>query len=369
MKPNYRMRQFLSLLITLISTQVSLAQNIDRIIEKQGKSLLKNKEFRAISIGIYKDGQIYTNHFGTLDGSLKPTDKTIYEIASVSKTFTGYLVAKAVTEGRINLEDNIDDLIAEDFSNLSFEDNPIKVKHLLTHTAGLPHFMSPGMAEAFEKADAEVPTTFQSLEKEMTKEGFLELLKSFKPQTVPGTTYKYSNAGAELLAYILSSVYNKPFDVLLKEQVFNGLDMNDSGVRLTAEQKERLAKGYWSKNETPSPPQTIPLWGGGNGINASLSDLMKWIEFNLTGENKALKESQQIIYEKKTRWMAYLWNGWKDKNGTSYNHHGGTTGTQNWVFIFPKYNLGISIMVNHSGRKTPAKLGKAARDIVKQLNY
>jgi len=363
------MRTLLSLLIIVVSIQASLAQDIERIIEKQGKSLLKNKEFRALSIGIYKDGQTYMSHFGTLDDSVKPTDKTIYEIASVSKTFTGYLVAKAVTEGKINLEDNIDDLITGDFSNLSFEDKPIKVKHLLTHTAGLPHFMSPDMAEAFEKPDNEVPITFQSLEQEMTKERFLELLKAFKPQSAPGANYKYSNAGAELLAYMLTTVYNKPFDTLLKEHIFDGLGMSDSGVRLTAAQKERLAKGYWSKNETPSPSQIIPLWGGGNGVNATLTDLMKWIEFNLNSDDKALKESKQIIYEKKTRWMAYLWNGWKDKNGTSYNHHGGTTGTQNWVFIFPKYNLGISIIVNHSGRKTPAKLGKVAKDIVKQLAY
>lgn len=363
------MRTLLSLLVIVVSIQVSLAQDIERIIEKQGKSLLKNKEFRALSIGIYKDGQTYMSHFGTLDGHVKPTDETIYEIASVSKTFTGYLIAKAVAEGKINLEDKINDLLKEDFSNLAFEGEPIRVKHLLTHTAGLPHFMAPGMAEAFERPDNEVPTTFRELEQNMTQERFIELLKDFKLQSAPGTVYKYSNAGAELLAYILSTVYNKPFDTLLKEQVFNGLDMNSSGIRLTSAQQERIAKGYWSKNETASPSQIIPLWGGGNGVNTTLPDLMKWIEFNLNSDDNALKESQRIIYEKKTRWMAYLWNGWKDKNGTSYNHHGGTTGTQNWLFIFPKYNLGISIIVNHSGRKTPAKLGKAAREIVKQLDY
>ncbi|WP_170827399.1 serine hydrolase domain-containing protein [Roseivirga sp. 4D4] len=357
----------LTTLLCLSLTFSAHAQEIERLIEKQGRSLRKNKEFRALSIGIYKDGQTYTDHFGTLDGSSKPTNETIYEIASVSKTFTGYLVAKAVIEGKINLEDNIDDLIDGDFSNLSFEGKPIKVKHLLAHTAGLPHFMAPGMAEAFEKPDAEVPIAFQALEQEMSKERFLELLKAFKPQTAPGTNYKYSNAGAELLAYILTSVYDKPFDAILKDQIFSPLNMNDSGIRLTAEQKGRLAQGYWSKNKTPSPSQIIPLWGGGNGVNSTLPDLMKWVEFNLNSQEEALKESQRIIYEKKTRWMAYLWNGWKDKNGTSYNHHGGTTGTQNWIFLFPKYNLGFSIIVNQSDEKTPRQLSSAISKMLKEI--
>ena len=68
-----------------------------------------------------------------------PTDSTIYEIASVSKSFTGILVAQAVLQ-RLNINDDIRKYLSEDFSNLEYEGKPVRIKHLLTHTAGLPDF-------------------------------------------------------------------------------------------------------------------------------------------------------------------------------------------------------------------------------------
>ncbi|MBO3697519.1 serine hydrolase [Roseivirga sp. E12] len=362
------MKQLLTLLC-LVASHVLMSQDIDKIIQKQGKSLLKHKEFKAISIGVYKDGQTFINHFGTLQGSGKPTDETIYEIASVSKTFTGYLVAKAITEGKLKLEDHLSDLLGEEYSNLSFEGQPITVEHVITHTAGLPHFMLPGMAETFETLEPDVPSEYRVLETEATKERFFDALIAFEPSQAPGTNYKYSNAGAELMGYLLSKAYGLAFDQLLSRELTAKLGLNDTGIRLSTDQESRLAVGYWMKNIEPSPPQLNPLWASGSGIKATLPDLMKWIDFNLNSEELALKESHRILYEKKTRWVSYFWNAWKDKNGTSFNHHGGTSGTQNYIFLFPKYNLGISIITNHSGPKTPRKLMKSVQAIVKQLDY
>lgn len=362
------MKQLLTFIFLVVS-QSLMSQDIDKLIEKQGKSLLKNKELRSVSIGIYKDGSTYTKHFGLLDGTNSPTDATIYEIASVSKTFTGYLVAKAIIEGKIRLEDNLQDLLGDGLSNLSFEDEPIKVKHVITHTAGLPHFMLPDMAETFETLQPNVPSEFKALEAEATKERFFDMLQAFSPSQAPGSQYKYSNAGAELMGYLLSQAYGMEFDQLLSKALTEKLDLEDTRISISKEQESRLALGYWMKNSEPSPPQLNPLWATGSGLKSTLPDLMKWIEFNLNSEDLALKESHKILYEKKTRWVSYFWNAWKDKNGTSFNHHGGTSGTQNWVFLFPKYNLGISIITNHSGPKTPQKLSKAVRAIVKELDY
>jgi D-alanyl-D-alanine-carboxypeptidase/D-alanyl-D-alanine-endopeptidase len=65
--------------------------------------------------------------------------------------------------------------------------------------------------------------------------------------------------------------------------------------------------------------------------------------------------------------IAYYWRVWKDKYGTSYNHHDGTSGTQNWLFIYPKYNLGISVISNQSGPKTPKLLSKIVNKTLKEL--
>ena len=102
-------------LFLIVSVETSFSQennsnnNISRIIQKNGHKLSKNKQLNSVSIGIYKDGQVYTKHFGEIEKGKgnSPNDKTIYEVGSVSKTITGYLVAKAVLEQKIKLEDDI----------------------------------------------------------------------------------------------------------------------------------------------------------------------------------------------------------------------------------------------------------------------
>jgi len=241
---------------TLLLTSISIlpfalsGQDIDKEIQKQGNKLLKNKGFNSVSIGVYKGGKQYIHHFGSLTkgGNDIPTDETIYEIASVTKTFTGYLTAKAVLEGKISLNDEVQTYLEGDFSNLAFEGKPITIKDVISHTAGLPHFMDNRMAETFATMKADVPTNYLSLEQAMTKELFFEYLAAYEITIAPGTKYSYSNAGAELMGHILTSVYEKTYDELLQEALLTKLGMNDTAIRLNEEQKQRLTQGYWLNN-------------------------------------------------------------------------------------------------------------------------
>lgn len=365
------MNRFLTLVVVILTLLTSsiLAQDIEKIIDKSAKELLKNKEFNSLSIGIYKDGKQYIRHYGELTKGANnpPTDQTIYEIASVTKTFTGYLVAKAVLEKKLHLDDDIAQYLEGSYSNLTFQGQAITIRHLLTHTAGLPHFMSPEMTEVFKKLKPDAPDNFRSLEVNMTKDLFFELLNTFELKEVPGTKYSYSNAGAELVGYILTSIYSQSIDELLQESFIDRLKMSNTAIRITAAQEKQLAQGYWLQNATLSPNWLNPLWATGAGIKSTMPDLLKYIQFNLNDENAIMEESHKIIYQKKTRWMSYFWNGWMDKHGTSYNHHGGTTGTQNWLMLFPKYDLGISIVTNHSDAKAPIKMRKTISKMLKAV--
>jgi len=371
-KPNtmtITLRLFLAFIFILVIPYVALSQDIDHLIFKTGNALLKNKEIRAVSIGVYKDGEKYTGHFGSIaqGESTPPNDETIYEIASVTETFTGYLAAKAVKEGRIKLNDDIRTYLEGDFNNLEFEGKVITIKHLLTHTAGMPHFMDQRLTEAYDKLATDAPFKVAEFDADFSKEEFFKALARLELKAVPGTEYSYSNAGAELVGYILTVVNQKSIDELFQEAILEDANMTNTAIRLNEEQKTRLIKGYWLNNSIPSPNQFNPLWASGHGLKSTLADLMNYIEFNLKEDNPILDESHELLYEKGTRWMGYFWNIWKDKHGTSFNHHGGASGMQNWLYLFPKYNLGISLIVNHSGDKTPRKLSKAANSILKEL--
>ncbi len=377
-KTNNKMRKkllFIGLILFVYSKkgfsqdQVS-SEFISKVIQKNGRKFLKNKTIHSVSIGVYKDNQSYTGHFGEIEkgrGNL-PTDETLYEIGSVSKTLTGYLVSKAVLEGKIKLEDDVRLYLEGEYSNLEFNGKPIKIKHLLTHTSGLPMFLPLAMDEVFENLNKRVPNLYLELEKSYNKELFLKDLREISITEEPGTVYSYSNAGAELIGYILEVLYQKSMEELLKESFTSQHKMTSTGIRLDSIEKSKLVRGYWMNNETQSPSQFNSLWGTAGGIKMTMMDMMNYAKLQLDNANPIVTESHRVLYEgANSLKVSYFWRVWQDKYGTSYNHHGGTTGTQNWLFIFPKYDLGISIVTNQSGPKIPKLLSKTAGKLLKEI--
>jgi len=364
------------LVLTLLCSLPAMAQKnssgapIQKSIEKQARAFLKNKEINAVSIGVYKDGDIYTSHFGELDREKgnTPNDETIYEIASVSKTMTGYLVANAILEKKIALDDDIRIYLGKGFSNLAYDNEPITIQHLLTHTSGLPLFLPSQMNGVFEKKDPSVPFEYHELEGKFGKDDFLSALRGIQLETAPGNNYFYSNAGAEILGFILEKVYASDLDTLLQNKILETMGMPDTTLRISEEQENRLAQGYWMRNKEKSPNQINSFWGAGSGVKSTMQDMMQYIEFQLDDTNDAMALSHQALFSRgKTAKVGFFWNLWEDKYGRSYNHHGGTSGMQNWLFIFPKHKLGISIMTNQSGFKTPVKLRKVVDKILKDI--
>ncbi|WP_051605532.1 serine hydrolase [Sediminibacter sp. Hel_I_10] len=373
------MKYFLGIAIIVISAFSSSKcwaqeehseENILKAIQKNGRNFLKNKNRTSVSIGIYKDGQMYTQHFGEIEKgkSNPPTDETIYEIGSVTKTMTGYLVARAVLEEKLKLDDDINTFLPGDYSNLNYMGKPITIKHLLTHTSGLPMFLPMKMNGVFEKLNENVPNAYLELEQSYDKQKFLRDLKTVSITEAPGVNYSYSNAGAELIGFILETVYQKTIDQLFKESFLTDYRMVDTAIELNKAQNAKLVRGYWMDNTSFSPNQLNRLWATGSGAKMTIIDMMHYIDLQLNSKNPIISESHKVLFEQgKTLKLGYFWRIWNDKFGTSYNHHGGTIGTQNWLFIFPKYNLGISIITNHSGPKTPNELSKTAKKLLKDI--
>ena len=183
-------------------------KNVENAITKNALQLLEDKRFHSVSTAVLKDGESTIKHFGelTIGKGNKPNDSTLYELASVTKTFTGYIAAKAVIDQKINLDDDIRIYLSESYPNLEFKGEPITIKHLITHTSGFPNM--PIKSE--------------------NKEAFFEGLKLINIETKPGEVYSYSNTAPELTAYILEKVYQKPFEELVTEFVLKPNKMNQT---------------------------------------------------------------------------------------------------------------------------------------------
>ncbi len=323
-------------------------QHVENAITKNALQLLEDKRFHSVSIAVLKNGETTIKHFGelTIGKENRPNDSTLYEIASVTKTFTGYVAAKAVLDKKIDLNDDIRNYLDEPYPNLAFKGEPIKIKHLITHTSGFPNF--PPKSE--------------------NKQAFLEGLKLIKIEAKPGEIYAYSNTAPELMAYILEKVYQKPFEELVTEFVLKPNQMNHTKFTLNENDKARLVKGYNDKNEL-MPNFNRTLWGGISGLHATTPDLVKYMKLQLDQSNPIVNESHQKLHQEGTDfWEGYHWYIIENDHQLIYRHHGGIYGMQNWFVIYPKQNIGIAILTNTSFNETGEILEKVVDRLYKDIN-
>ncbi|MDP2686305.1 MAG: serine hydrolase domain-containing protein [Aequorivita sp.] len=342
---------------------------IELSMDKNAESLLSDPTINAISMGVYKDGEIYINHYGELDKGQgnTPTDETIYEIASVSKTFAGTLVAQAELDGKLNLEDDIRKYLKEDFSNLEYEGNPIRIKHLITHTSRLPKFLPITINKLFENPNDSLAFKIYQIEKDYNRDKFIIDLQSITIDTIPGTKFDYSNADTELAAYILENIYKKPYYQLIREEICNKIGMTSTGTVIPDDLKINLTNGY-TVNDVLAPNMAHQLWGAGGGIMSTIPDMIKYIKFQLDNNNETAVKSHQVVYENGEEKIGYYWPISNDENnGTYFSHHGGAFGTQNLLFVIPKKNIGVIIFTNQSLPETAGKLYKVMDGILKDL--
>ncbi|MGL1959470.1 MAG: beta-lactamase family protein [Colwellia sp.] len=322
------------LLIILILTSImgcdhsqidTQEMTLEASIDHYAHELLKDSRFHSVSIGVYKGGKSFTKHYGELETGKgnKPTDKSFYELGSVTKIFTGMLAAKAVLDGKISLDDDVRKYLNREYPNLEFNGKPVRIKHLLTHTSNFPNFPIKGD----------------------NKTVFFDGLAEIKMNSEPGSKYFYSNTAPELTAFILETVYEKPYDDILQEFILNAQQMNDTAF---VKDTLQLVKGYNGDGEL-MPNFERKLWGGTVGLNSTTSDLLKFIKLQLDDTNDVITESHKELYQiNKNLSVGYHWYISKEDNVLSYSHHGGIYGMQNWLVIYPKHDIGISVISNAS---------------------
>lgn len=313
------------------------------------KTLLSESSATVASIVVYSNGKVIVDHYS--ENGNRPDNNTLYEIGSVTKTFTGLLMAKAVTEGKISLTDDVRKYLDGKYRNLEYKDKPITIKDLLVFKTGINRDF-PDYGTLFQSQDDNTAAKFKALEDAYSKEQFFTDLKKAKVETEPGTEYVHTKLGPELCAVILEKVYGKSFEKLMSDFLHSaGMDSSQLFLK-----KGKVAITGTNENNKPMPPITDGLWGAAGMLKSTAGDIVRYMRYQMDTKNAAVVESHRELSEG----FAYCWNITKDHEGkTGYWMHGGTFGTQNIVIVYPDYNLGISVMVNKSGPDTYTALDDA----------
>ncbi|KAF2513944.1 serine hydrolase [Flavobacterium foetidum] len=357
---------FISLFVTAQQKKTEAEKSIFTAMDKTASVLIQKSKANSISIGVVKNGKTYTRHYGEIDKEMDniATNATIFEVASITKLFTGLLMAQAVTEKRISLDDDIRKYITGSYPNLEYNGTPITIKDLVSFRTGFDKDL-PDNSELRKNRNDTSYIGFKKMDEEYNRAKFFADLKNIRLDTLPGTKFKYSNGSVNLAAHILENVYAKSYETLLKENIFSKLDMQSTGLNLS--ENAVVANGY-NKKGVVMPRISDNLWKAAGGLKSTLDDLAKFIKYELDTKNKIANESQRNLLDSPTTWNGYFWDYIEvDENGQNCWKHGGAFGTQNMMLLYPERNLGLSIIVNISDDDTANSLGEAVIKLSNEL--
>jgi CubicO group peptidase (beta-lactamase class C family) len=316
----------------------------------------------AVSIGISLHGHAQTFHFGSLvpGGTTSPTDTTIYPIASVTKTFTGVLLAQAALEHRVTLDDDVRKYLAGDYPNLEFQHHPIRLKDLLDHRSGLPFLLPDAPQGQPDFAHHATPWTARVavLEAGYRRQDFLADLHKVVLTAAPGESVRYSNAGATLIGYILEDIYGKPYEALVRDRIAKPLGMTDTTVTQTPAQIARTARGYDDRGTLmPAAPNTL---GAAAGLKSTITDLLAYAAWGAAENDPAIRLAHQPVatIPPRVTGLKYPYStglNWQEIDGTDAAgkrrliwQSGGMDGYASYCIEEPELHLAVVALFNES---------------------
>ncbi|WP_186767538.1 serine hydrolase [Blastopirellula retiformator] len=332
----------LGLISALWTTTASAADLEGKRIDALAQPYLESETVVGMSIGVIQGDQTIVRGYGQLaaDDPRKPDEKTIYEIGSVTKTFTGLLLADAVVKGEVELDMPIRIAFtsAIDVPQLEKE-APIRLVHLATHTSGLPR-----MPDNINPADPNNPYA------DYDEALLLDFLQKHRLQKSPGQAIAYSNLGAGLLGTLLAAQLQTKYATLLENRIAKPLAMHDTRIALTDSQQSRLAPPLYGDG-TPGHAWDFDALAGAGAIRSDVSDLLKYAQAYLDPPQGKLGEAIEIAWKrrqqpiKKSDFAMGL--GWHiAHDGQTRFHSGQTGGYHSAIFINRQLNVAVVVLAN-----------------------
>ena len=336
---------------------------LDTIVQRLGTAFLQQPARVGLSFGIIENGQTYFYNFGSTEKGKQqlPTSQTVYEIGSISKTFTSLLLAHAVLEKRVSLNDDIRKYLPGAYPNLTFGGQPIKLVHLANTTSRLPDNLPEPTAARPADPDSAVAGIVKSL-RTYTKQNFYDDLHQARLDTLPGLLPRHSNVATQLLAYILEGVYQAPYADLVARYINKPLQMN--GLASAAP----LLIGYNEKGH-PMPRLDLPTVVAAGGLRYSAADMVKYLRYQLAEKDPAVVLAHQLTWgNAEAQAIGFNWNLEKTVDSKrKLQHSGGTFGCASYCEFYPAQKFGIILLSNESDRTTQSSLQATAGQVVEAL--
>jgi CubicO group peptidase (beta-lactamase class C family) len=272
------------------------APALEPLIRKHALPFLAQGQTVGLAVAVVTPTNATLMTFGrpALSSRTPTRPDKFFEIGSITKTFTALILARDIERGSLRLDQSIHELLPPHVS-LPEPARGITLRHLTTHTAGLPRVpanMSPRSAlEAFFFG-ADPYARFNEPD-------LLAAMRSVTLQSAPGTKSSYSNFGMTLLGYLLARQAGTNYCALLRREVCLPLGMSDTTVATEPAQAPRIAQGY--RVVVHCGPFIVALrsapWfignelGGAGAIRSTPADMLKYLQANMHPEGQRLEHA------------------------------------------------------------------------------
>lgn len=325
---------------------------------------LKQQHISGAAVVIYDHGQMkqYVFGYSNLKNKTPVTSNTLFELGSITKSFTGLLLAREVNQGKIYLDDTLHGNTMQNITLLE----------LATHTSGLP-----------AKIEG-LPYNARNLPKYKTR--LQQFTDSWKSSSSVGTEFVYSNIGFSLLGQEIAYRVKYPYITLIQEDILNPLEMQHTYFTVPNTMYPVYAKGYTATGALARSPSAglIPAsWA----LKSSIEDMAKYLQAAV-GDPNTPNEILKAMQVAQTPYVQILNNlnqeglGWSivplenlDKllditrektqppikvvviDNPKFNKHaliektGATDGFRSYIAVIPEREVGIVILTN---RFTPS---------------
>ena len=244
---------------------------LDEIVSFTGAMLFLDARVPALILGAVRDGRTAVFGFGeTSDGSGKePDGNTMLRIGSITKAFTGQVLAGLVSQGAVRLTDRLQDRLGWPVKVPERDGRPIRLIELATHTSGLPREV--------ERTPGPPDDPFRTL----TQEAYVKGLQSDPLLFTPGSGGLYSNFAFDLLAAALASSAGKPYDQILRELVLDPAGMKDTVLALRDGDAGRVMQGHFFDGKAMPTVRATSVMAGASSLYSTANDILRWLAWHL----------------------------------------------------------------------------------------
>ncbi|MFN7138019.1 MAG: serine hydrolase domain-containing protein [Limisphaerales bacterium] len=331
---------------------VAMSQSPDIAVDRLFKDY-SGPQTPGAAVMVIKEGKpVLAKGYGIADREKKIncSTNTNFRLASVTKQFTATSILMLSEQGKLSL----DDKLPKFFPEFPPYGNGITVRHLLTHTSGLPDY------EDYMPAGLKIPLSDRDV---------LHILRQQKQLYFPpGSDFRYSNSGYALLALMVEVVSGETFPGYLRKHIFQPLGMNDSIAYVAGlSQVPNRAFGYADENGewTFSDQSLTSAVLGDGGVYSSVIDLFKWDQALNTGKLVSLRILEEAftahskISDFKGSGYGYGWYVGEEQGYKVIWHYGSTCGFRTHYARYPEQKLSVIVLTN---RREPELSG-----IVRQI--